>query len=323
MDCDRLLACPDCRRPALAAAPKGYACGSCGATYIVREGIPVFLRPRTAIVGADADRAAFWDAGWENRNNRLLALDREGVLKERQDYLEYVLKERYPSAVDIGPDVVAGKTFLNIGCGGGFEGLLFAGYGAHYIGVDFSQNAVRLTRDLIRNAGFDGAAFQAEAEALPFRDGSIEYVYSSGVLHHTPNIEQALKEACRVLAPGGTAMIALYATRSLMFFWYRLHAVLCGNLTLKAIEAWMHANTEGAWQTAGRKNKWTKTYTEPQFRTLLTAAGFSEARIQQSYLQVKTMPIVGKIVRAVAPGKLEDLRVGRFGSMLVATCRKR
>jgi len=323
MTCEQLLACPECRRPALAPSPDGYSCGSCGAAYGIRDGVPVFLRPSTAITGADAERAEFWDAGWEKRNSRLLALDRENILEERQHYLDFILEERYPSAVDIRPDVVAGKTFLNIGCGGGYEGLLFAGYGVRYIGVDFSHNAVRLTRELIRKAGFDGVGFQAEAEALPFRDGSIEYVYSSGVLHHTPNIEQTLKEVRRVLAPGGTAMIALYATHSLMFFWYRLHAVLRGNLTRGSIEAWMHANTEGAWQTGDRRNKWTRTYTKPQFRALLAAAGFAEADIRQSYLQIKTMPIVGKVVRALLPASAGDVRVSRFGSMLVATCRKR
>lgn len=322
MDFDPLLACPACRAAPLEHNGDGYACDACGATFPVRDGVPVLLRPDTEIVGTEAPRAEFWDTGWEKRNSRLLALDRDGILNERRNYLDYMTKERYPSVVDISPAVVAGRIFLNIGCGGGLEGLLFAGYGARYIGVDFSQNAVRLTRDLIHNAGFDGAVFRAEAEALPFRDGSIEYVYSSGVLHHTPNIEQALKEVYRVLMPSGTAMIALYATRSLMFFWYRLHAVLRGNLTGKAIDEWMHTNTEGDWQTGEHKNKWTKTYTEPQFRALLNAAGFSEARIQQSCLQMKTMPIVGKIVGTLLSGRVGDVRVGRFGSMLVAICVK-
>ena len=322
MNYNDLLSCPACRQSALRPDGDGYACEPCGATFASRDGVPVFLRPGTKIAGDDASRAEFWDAGWEKRNSRLLALDRDGILGERQVYLDYQIKERYPSAVDITPDTVGGKTFLNIGCGGGFEGLLFAGYGTRYIGVDFSHNAVRFTLELIRKAGFDGATYQAEAEALPFRDDRIDYVYSSGVLHHTPNTQDALKEVYRVLKPGGTAMIALYATNSLMFLWYRLHAVLRGNLTRKAIDDWMNANTEGEWQTGDRRNKWTKTYTKPQFAAMMTRAGFSGVRIEQSHLQVKTMPILGKIVHALLPGKLEDLRVGRFGSMLIITCLK-
>jgi ubiquinone/menaquinone biosynthesis C-methylase UbiE/uncharacterized protein YbaR (Trm112 family) len=322
MNADELLACPCCRHFPLLSDGDGYACEPCGAAFPSRDGVQVFLRPGAEIASNDAARAEFWDAGWEMRNSRLLALERDGILKERQAYLDYVLKERYPSAVDIGPNVVAGKTFLNIGCGGGFEGLLFAGYGTRYIGVDFSHNAVRFTRDLVRKAGFGGDTFQAEAEALPFRDGSIDYVYSSGVLHHTPNTEDALNEVYRVVKPGGTAMIALYATNSLMFLWYRLHAVLRGNLSRKAIDDWMNANTEGEWQTGERQNKWTKTYTKPQFLTLMTTAGFSDIRIEQSHLQIKTMPIVGKIVGALLPEIAGDMRVGRFGSMLIATCSK-
>ena len=322
MTMNDLLACPSCGQSPLRADADGYACDFCNAAYPSRDGVPVFFRPGTAIADTDASRAEFWDAGWEKRNNRLLALDRDCILAERQIYLEYQINERYPSAIDINPDTVGGKTFLNIGCGGGFEGLLFAGYGTRYIGVDFSHNAVRLTRTLIGNAGLKGETFQAEAEALPFKDGSIDYVYSSGVLHHTPNTEETLKEVYRVVKPGGTAMIALYATNSLMFLWYRLHAVLRGNLTPKAIDAWMNANTEGEWQTGDRKNKWTKTYSRPQFLELMTQAGFADVRIEQSHLQVKTMPILGKIAAALLPTATGDIRVGRFGSMLIATCFK-
>lgn len=322
MTFENLLACPSCRTPTLATNGNDYTCAECGIVYPSRNGVPVFLRPDTRIANEEADRAEFWDAGWEKRNSRLLALDQDGILAERRIYLDYQIKERYPSAIDINPDTVGGKTFLNIGCGGGFEGLLFAGYGTRYIGVDFSHNAVRFTRDLIRKAGFDGVTFQAEAETLPFQNDSMDYVYSSGVLHHTPNIEDTLKEVYRVVKPGGTAMIGLYATHSLMFLWYRLHAVARGNLTRKAIDDWMNANTEGEWQTGDRKNKWTRTYTKPQLAEMMTRAGFSDVHIQQSHLQIKTMPIVGKIADLLLPKNFGDIRVGRFGSMLIATSEK-
>ena len=57
----------------------------------------------------------------------------------------------------------------------------------------------------------------------------------------------------------GVAYIGLYATRSMMFYWYQLHAVLCGNFSRRGIQDWLNANTEGGWQTNGRENKLTKT----------------------------------------------------------------
>ena len=69
----------------------------------------------------------------------------------------------------------------------------------------------------------------ADAEALPFEDGSFDRVYSWGVLHHTPETQQAVREAMRVLRPGGTFCVMLYARHSWVGygFWVR-HALLAG-----------------------------------------------------------------------------------------------
>ena len=176
MNCDELLACPCCRKSSLIRDADGCSCEPCGVAFRIRDGVPVLLRPETEIVAKEADRAEFWDAGWKKRNSNLLSLNRDGILNERQVYHDYLAKEGFPSVANIRPEAVKGKTFLNIGCGGGHEGLLFAGYGTRYIGVDFSHNAARFTQELIDKANYDGTTFQAEAEALPFRDNSIDFV---------------------------------------------------------------------------------------------------------------------------------------------------
>ncbi len=170
--------------------------------------------------------------------------------------------------------------------------------------------------------GINYGRSQAEAEALPFQSNTIDYVYSSGVLHHTPNTEQTLKEVHRVLKPGGTTMIGLYATYSVMFLWYRLRAILAGNISASAIENWMNANTEGEWKTEDRENQWTKTFTKAEFARIMKRAGFSDVRIKQTPQQIKTIPIIGKIVGLCFPAMIGDLRIGPFGDMLVAICQK-
>jgi len=322
MNVDELLACPSCHGSPLTKSDIGYACDSCEASFPLNEDIPVMFRPQTTVLAEEADRAEFWNAGWEKRNSQLLALDQDGILKERLEYQDYLTKSGYPSVVAIDPEDVVGKTFLNIGCGGGYEGLLFAGYGTRYIGLDFTHNAAKYTRLFVDKAGFEGTTFQAEAEALPFKDESIDYIYSSGVLHHTPNTEDTLKEVYRVLKPCGTTMIGLYATNSVMFKWYRLHAIMRGNLTKRAIDDWMNTNTEGDWQTGDSKNHWTKTFTKPEFTAMMQRAGFGQVDMVQCPLQLKIVPIIGKIVTAVLPEAVGDLRVGPLGGMLVATCKK-
>lgn len=322
MNINEILACPSCNGTLLSSQDGEFKCKSCSTEYHSEESVPVFIRQNSKINTDDSDRAEFWNQGWEKRNAHLLSRTRDAILAERLEYLDYLVKEGYPSAVELSSEKLDGKLFLNIGCGGGYEGLLFAGYGTQYIGVDFSHNAAEFTKKLIHKAGFDGVTYQAEAEALPIHDLSIDYIYSSGVLHHTPNTERTLEEVYRVLKSNGTAMIGLYATYSTMFLWYRFRALLSGNLSKEKSETWMNANTEGEWQTEGRENQWTKTYSKSEFNSMLSRVGFTQICIKQSPQQMKTIPLVGKVIKALFPRWVGDLRVGPFGAMLVATCKK-
>jgi ubiquinone/menaquinone biosynthesis C-methylase UbiE/uncharacterized protein YbaR (Trm112 family) len=317
-----ILACPTCKGSPLEKNKESYTCISCGSTFPIHKGIPVFLNKNSAIIAKESSRAEFWDAGWDKRNKTLLSLNRKEILEERVNYLSYLTDWGYPSAIDLSEKNVGGKNFLNVGCGGGYEGLLFAGYGTNYIGVDFSHNAVHYTQQLITNAGFQAETYQCEAEALPFQDTSIDVVYSSGVLHHTPNTEDALKEVFRVLKPGGMAMIGLYATYSPMFIWYRFHAIIRGNWTKKSIDDWMNANTEGDWQTENRVNIWTKTYNKLQFTNLMKRVGFSNIQIQQTPQLLEDFPILGKLSKVILSQSITKTKLGRFGPMLIATCTR-
>ena len=69
----------------------------------------------------------------------------------------------------------------------------------------------------------------ADAEHLPFDDESFDRVYSWGVLHHSPDTDHAVREAIRVLRPGGQACVMLYARHSWVTYglWFR-YALLRG-----------------------------------------------------------------------------------------------
>lgn len=109
------------------------------------------------------------------------------------------------------------KEVLEIGCGGGGDGSLFAACGAHYTGVDLTEIAVGASRRCFEVLGLPGV-FQVEnAEELGFSDSSFDVVYSYGVLHHTPNPAKAINEIHRVLRPGGKAYLMLYNKHSINY----------------------------------------------------------------------------------------------------------
>ena len=103
-----------------------------------------------------------------------------------------------------------GLKVLEIGCGIGTDGAQFAKAGADYTGIDLTAAAIELARKRFALSNLKGEFRVSDAEDLDFDNESFDLVYSHGVLHHTPDIEAALREIHRVLKPGGRAIVMLY-----------------------------------------------------------------------------------------------------------------
>jgi SAM-dependent methyltransferase len=121
------------------------------------------------------------------------------------------------------------RRVLEIGVGLGTDFVQFARAGARVTGVDLTEHAVALVRRRLELEGLPGEVQVADAERLPFEDDSFDRVYSWGVLHHTPDTARAIREAIRVLRPGGDLCVMLYARHSWVAYgmWVR-HALLRG-----------------------------------------------------------------------------------------------
>jgi ubiquinone/menaquinone biosynthesis C-methylase UbiE len=110
----------------------------------------------------------------------------------------------------------AGQRVLEVGVGMGADFVRFAKAGAQIVGTDLASRSLELAR---RNAEMNRlmpTLLNADAEALPFAEGTFDLVYSWGVLHHIPDTECALREMHRVLRPGGECRVMLYHRRSLL-----------------------------------------------------------------------------------------------------------
>ncbi len=107
-----------------------------------------------------------------------------------------------------------GLRVLEIGCGNGADGAMFALNGANYTGVDLTETAIEATRRHFDALGLHGTFQTENAEALSFKDESFDLVYSYGVLHHTPHPSRTFAEVYRVLKPGGRAFLMLYHKHS-------------------------------------------------------------------------------------------------------------
>jgi SAM-dependent methyltransferase len=124
----------------------------------------------------------------------------------------------------------SGRRVLEIGVGMGADHLEWARHHpALLVGMDFTARALDHTKTRLHLDGCESRLLRADAEQLPFADGSFELVYSWGVLHHSPDTPQAVREVHRVLAPGGVARVMVYHRSSIVgaLLWLR-YALLRG-----------------------------------------------------------------------------------------------
>jgi 2-polyprenyl-3-methyl-5-hydroxy-6-metoxy-1,4-benzoquinol methylase len=125
----------------------------------------------------------------------------------------------FPRKTGLTPEDLKGKLVLDVGCGMGRFADVATRWGAKVVGVDLSAAAEVAARNL---ADREFVALQADVFALPFAPESFDYIYSIGVLHHTPNCEQAVKALPQYLKPGGTLAVWLYSAYNK---WYRFSDV--------------------------------------------------------------------------------------------------
>ncbi len=93
---------------------------------------------------------------------------------------------------------------LDVGCGTGHTTRAVARHVREVVGLDLTEAMLEQGRRLAAEEGVTNARFErGDAEALPFPDARFDVVTCRLCAHHFPHVERAVREARRVLAPGG------------------------------------------------------------------------------------------------------------------------
>jgi SAM-dependent methyltransferase len=167
---------------------------------------------------------------------------------------------------------------LDLGCGIGFwtVELALRGY-RNLVAADLTPQALELTRKRLEVYGVGAELAEENAESLSFADARFDHVNCQGVIHHTPNTEQAVAEIARVLRPGGTASISVYYRNPILRMWPWLRwvgyplAKLGGGLRGRGREAiFLERNIDEIVRLYdGADNPIGKSYSRKQFTTML------------------------------------------------------
>jgi len=101
---------------------------------------------------------------------------------------------------------------IDAGCGAGMSGLELLGPllpRIRYLGVDVSE-AIDVARQRFARQGHACGFLQADISELPLPPGSVDLIFSEGVLHHTNSTEGAIKSLARLLKSGGRFLFYVY-----------------------------------------------------------------------------------------------------------------
>jgi ubiquinone/menaquinone biosynthesis C-methylase UbiE len=212
------------------------------------------------------------------------------------------------------------RDVLEIGVGQGTHAQLLAPRCKSFTGIDLTSHAAAMTSRRLQLFNIPGKVVQMDAEAMTFADDSFDYVWSWGVIHHSADTRQVLKEMRRVLRPGGTCTVMVYHHS-----WW--HFYVCGFLRgVFQQEFRKHASLHHVTQRA-TDGAIARYYTPSAWRST-TNGLFAVESLQVLGLKTEILPLPQGRVKAlledlvpdaVARGMTNQLRMGSF---LVAHMRK-
>ena len=141
------------------------------------------------------------------------------------------------------------KKVLEIGDGVGSHASLLAPRSSSYVGIDITAYATSATANRMMLQDTEAGISQMDAENLAFPDFTFDFVWSWGVVHHSANTRQVLREIHRVLKSGGKAVIMVYHRG-----WWNYYAVgflirgliLGGILKHGSLHRSVQSDTDGA-----------------------------------------------------------------------------
>lgn len=193
-------------------------------------------------------------------------------------------------------ELKAGEIVLDLGSGGGIDVLLSAkrvGPGGKAYGLDMTDEMLALARENQKKAGVANVEFiKGEIESIPLPDNSVDVIISNCVINLSGDKDKVLREAFRVLKPGGRFAVSDVVTKGGIPPEIRKSVLLWVGCIAGALE-------------------------EGEYREKLAAAGFSNIDVEPTRIYSAKDALSFMIDRDVDAESLGAQLEGRFMSAFV------
>jgi len=214
-----------------------------------------------------------------------------------------------------------GKRLLDIACGTGVLTEQFVRMGADATAIDITPKAVELTKKRLALYHLAANVLEADAQRLPFPDGSFDFVCAWGCLMHMPDTPKAIAEIHRVLKPGGSFIAMMYHANS-------VHLRYCiqlgrGILRLKYLrydnQSLINRYTDGA-RVGG--NMLARFYSRREFRGLFSAFEDVKVEVHDNHGMVSQLPHPLLPLGKLLPAPMKEAICRSVGMTAIITGRK-
>ncbi|MGO9514261.1 MAG: methyltransferase domain-containing protein [Steroidobacteraceae bacterium] len=122
-----------------------------------------------------------------------------------------ISSNRFWTSTGWSPDVISGRWVLDAGCGAGRFAEVAVRAGANVVALDYSSAVDACYANLAQYDSMD--VVQGDIYCLPFAQETFSYVYSLGVLQHTPDVPRAFAALPPMVARGGKLCVDFYGRR--------------------------------------------------------------------------------------------------------------
>jgi SAM-dependent methyltransferase len=195
-----------------------------------------------------------------------------------------------------------GETVLDLGSGGGIDVLLSAkrvGPAGKAYGLDMTDEMLALARENQRKAGVQNVEFlKGEIEHVPLPDNSVDVIISNCVINLSADKDRVLREAFRVLKPGGRLAVSDVVVRGKMPAEIQRKIELWAGCVAGALEETDYRAKLAASGFDGIEIEPTRIYRTEDAREFLRAEGIDAAALAP----VVDGKFMSAFVRAVKPG---------------------
>jgi len=231
----------------------------------------------------------------------LYGADEKGILPEKAVLAS--LGCGNPTAlIDLRP----GEVVLDLGSGGGIDVLLSAqrvGPTGKAYGLDMTDDMLALARENQRRAGATNVEFlKGEIENIPLPDNSVDVIISNCVINLSADKDRVLREAIRVLKPGGRFAVSDVVVRGDVPDEVRKSMLLWVGCIAGALEEKEYSAKLAAAGFAQVSMEPTRVYNIEDARQFLAEAAVDVDAIWQSGLPAATQPLLFSRIRLL-PGR--------------------